>query len=123
MESIPELLKSLKIQSLAGAYANPILTRFLAPIDCFKIPALEWEGRAEGGSSWVYRYCAMLNPSATDVFPNVLTWTMRPLCVLWVMCHVRSIPYRAGGGGVRRDRLGRTILKSLYLMRSMSGVR
>jgi hypothetical protein len=26
--------------SLAGRYDNPILTRFLIPIDCFKIPAL-----------------------------------------------------------------------------------
>jgi hypothetical protein len=25
--------------SLAGRYDNPILTRFLAPIDCLKIPA------------------------------------------------------------------------------------
>jgi hypothetical protein len=33
-------LKSLQIRALAGWYDNPIPTRFLAPIDCLKIPAL-----------------------------------------------------------------------------------
>jgi hypothetical protein len=44
MESILGLLKSLKIWALAGRYDNPIPTQFLAPIDCYKIPALvnEW---------------------------------------------------------------------------------
>jgi hypothetical protein len=41
LESILGLLKSLKIRALAGRYNNPIPTRFLAPIDCFKIPAQE----------------------------------------------------------------------------------
>ena len=31
---------SASLCSLAGRYDNPIPTRFLAPIDCFKIPAL-----------------------------------------------------------------------------------
>jgi hypothetical protein len=31
---------SASLCSLAGQYDNPILTRFLAPIDCLKIPAL-----------------------------------------------------------------------------------
>ncbi len=39
LESILGLLKSLKIRALAGRYDNPIPTRFLAPIDCLKIPA------------------------------------------------------------------------------------
>jgi hypothetical protein len=39
VESIPGLHKSLKIPALAGRYGNPITTRFLAPIDCLKIPA------------------------------------------------------------------------------------
>jgi hypothetical protein len=38
-ESIPGLLRSLKIPSLAGGYDNPIPTRFLASTDCSKIPA------------------------------------------------------------------------------------
>jgi hypothetical protein len=38
-ESIPGLLKSLKIPTLAGRYDNAIPTRFLTPIDCLKIPA------------------------------------------------------------------------------------
>ena len=38
-ESIPRLLKSLKIPPLAVRYDNPIKTRFLAPIDCSKITA------------------------------------------------------------------------------------
>ncbi len=33
-------MKSASISSLAGLYDNPIPTRFLAPIDCLKIPAL-----------------------------------------------------------------------------------
>jgi hypothetical protein len=40
LESIPGLLKSFKIRALAGRYDNPFPTRFLAPIDCLKIPAL-----------------------------------------------------------------------------------
>jgi hypothetical protein len=39
LESMPGLLKSLQIRVLACRYDNPIPTRFLAPIDCFKIPA------------------------------------------------------------------------------------
>ena len=33
------------ICSLAGRYDNPILSRFLAPIDCLKIPAQEWASK------------------------------------------------------------------------------
>jgi hypothetical protein len=33
-------LKGLQIRALAGRYDNPIPTRFLALIDCSKIPAL-----------------------------------------------------------------------------------
>ncbi len=32
------LLFSLTIRALAGRYGNPVPTRFLAPIDCSKIP-------------------------------------------------------------------------------------
>ncbi len=39
-ESIPGLLKRLQIGALAGRFDNPIPTRFLAPTDCSKIPAL-----------------------------------------------------------------------------------
>jgi hypothetical protein len=39
-ESIPGLLKSLKIPPLAERYDNAIPTRFLASIGCSKIPAL-----------------------------------------------------------------------------------
>jgi hypothetical protein len=38
LKSIPGLFISLKIQPLAGRYDNPIPPRFLAPIDCSKIP-------------------------------------------------------------------------------------
>ncbi len=34
---------SAKLRSLAGRYDNPIPSRFLAPINCLKIPALSWE--------------------------------------------------------------------------------
>ncbi len=33
-------MNSASLCSLAGRYDNPIPTRFLAPIDCLKIPAL-----------------------------------------------------------------------------------
>ncbi len=39
-ESILGLPNSLKTRPLAGRYDNPIPTRFLAPVDCLKIPAL-----------------------------------------------------------------------------------
>jgi hypothetical protein len=48
-----KLLRSPEIDSslcsLAGRYDNPIPTHFLAPIDCSKIPALEWEYLEEKG--------------------------------------------------------------------------
>jgi hypothetical protein len=37
-KSIPRI-NSASLCSLAGQYDNPIPTRFLAPIDCLKIPA------------------------------------------------------------------------------------
>jgi hypothetical protein len=40
LEPILGLLKSLTVLALAGRYGNSIPTRFLAPIDCLKIPAL-----------------------------------------------------------------------------------
>jgi hypothetical protein len=40
-ESILGFIKSLKIRALASWFDNPVPTRFLTPIDCFKIPALE----------------------------------------------------------------------------------
>jgi hypothetical protein len=39
-ESIPRNEFRQPISSLTGRYDNPIPTRFLAPIDCLKIPAL-----------------------------------------------------------------------------------
>ncbi len=39
---------SASLCSLAGRYANPIPTRFLAPIDCLKIPALVRVDRDQG---------------------------------------------------------------------------
>ncbi len=41
LESIPGLHKSLPIRALGVRYANPILTQFLVPIGCSKIPALD----------------------------------------------------------------------------------
>jgi hypothetical protein len=47
-------MNSASLYSLAGRYDNPIPTRFLAPIVCFKIPALSIKrfyhaGTKEGG--------------------------------------------------------------------------
>jgi hypothetical protein len=36
-------MNSARLCSLAGRYDNPILTRFLAPIECLKIPPLDQE--------------------------------------------------------------------------------
>ncbi len=40
---------SARLHSLAGRYDNPIPTRFLAPLDCLKIPA---QGTFLGIDSW-----------------------------------------------------------------------
>jgi hypothetical protein len=53
LESILGLHKSLKIRALAGRYDNPIHTRFLAPIDCLKIPAQIDECEFSGPTLWV----------------------------------------------------------------------
>ncbi len=37
-------MNSASLCSLAGRYDNPIPTRFLAPIDCLKIPAQYFRG-------------------------------------------------------------------------------
>ncbi len=51
-ESIPRShfqgIDSASLCGLAGRYDNPISTRFVAPIDCLKIPALNsWESLAQ----------------------------------------------------------------------------
>jgi hypothetical protein len=40
------------LSSLVGRYDNPIPTRFLAPLGCYKIPALH--------SKWNVLYCALI---------------------------------------------------------------
>jgi hypothetical protein len=47
-ESIPR--NEFRLSSLAGRYDNPIPTRFLAPIDCLKTPALPLKNRGRGGA-------------------------------------------------------------------------
>ncbi len=42
-------IDSASLSSLAGRYDNPIPTRFLAPIDCSKIPALPSVSEGHGG--------------------------------------------------------------------------
>ncbi len=37
------LIDSTNLCSLAGRYDNPIPTQILAPVDCLKIPALEFK--------------------------------------------------------------------------------
>jgi hypothetical protein len=49
LESILELLKSLKIGLWWAGTINPILNRFLAPIDCLKFPAQKKRGRSGVG--------------------------------------------------------------------------
>jgi hypothetical protein len=49
-ESIPGLLKSLKIPSLAGRYDNSVPIRFLVPIDSSKIPAQDSNKKFYKGS-------------------------------------------------------------------------
>jgi hypothetical protein len=45
---------SARLCTLAGRYDNPIPTRFLAPIDCLKIPALK--AVCKGGYEYVQYY-------------------------------------------------------------------
>ncbi len=42
LESIPGILTRLQIRALAVQHDNPIPSQFLAPIDCYKIPALAY---------------------------------------------------------------------------------
>ncbi len=44
-------INSASLCSLAGRYNNPIPTRFLAPIDCLKIPEQEL-GEKRGRQQW-----------------------------------------------------------------------
>jgi hypothetical protein len=44
-------MNSASLCSLAGRYDNPIFTRFLAPIDCLKIPALQFKNTTSGFKS------------------------------------------------------------------------
>ncbi len=48
-------MNSANLWSLAGRYDNPIPTRFLAPIDCFNIPAQRrniFEFLPQGEETW-----------------------------------------------------------------------
>ncbi len=53
-------INSASLCSLAGRYDNPIPTRFLAPIDCLKIPALSM---CPGARSWRWRTCTGSHPA------------------------------------------------------------
>jgi hypothetical protein len=46
-------MNSASLCSLAGRYDNPIPTRFLAPIDCLKIPALKLRESSEAVGFWL----------------------------------------------------------------------
>ncbi len=52
--------------SLAGRYDNPIPTRFLVPVDCLKIPALD----GPTGSTYFFSvvFTPSLRPATTTVF-------------------------------------------------------
>jgi hypothetical protein len=77
-ESIPGLLKSLKIPSLAGRYDNPVPIRFLAPIDCSKIPAKASYAKFEKSSGFHVRITDMhLHVRVNDAHPKNFT---RSLC-------------------------------------------
>ncbi len=60
---------SNKLCSLAGRYENPIPIRFLAPTNCFKIPAQEWvqlplnKPNQEGEIFWRYAHVLYLSKS------------------------------------------------------------
>ncbi len=55
-------IDSASLSSLAGRYDNPISTRFLAPTDCSKIPALLLAlggGGGGGGGGLRVHYCIL----------------------------------------------------------------
>ena len=51
-----------------GRYNNPIPTRFLAPIDCFKIPALATLASGIGSLESIPRLHNMKNEDEDDFF-------------------------------------------------------
>ncbi len=59
-------INSASLCSLAGRYANPIPIRFLAPIDCLKVPALS--------SYWLAHFYLMKNPAKCC---SILVWIAR----------------------------------------------
>ncbi len=67
-------MNSASLCSLAGRYDNPIPTRFLAPIDCLKIPALVI-------SSPVFflaarRPASNISTKTRYIVKNILLWTL-----------------------------------------------
>ncbi len=50
---------SARLCSLAGRYDNPISTRFIAPIDCLKIPAQICQFK-NGGGERITKFCSLV---------------------------------------------------------------
>jgi hypothetical protein len=62
---------SARLCSLAGRYHNPIPTRFLAHIDCLKIPALEYDGPlCHFNITQEKRYVYSIEPKSTVLLQN-----------------------------------------------------
>jgi hypothetical protein len=55
-ESIPRI-DSASLCSPAGQYDNPIPTRFIAPIDCSKIPAQDFQCSRILLNGWMRPHC------------------------------------------------------------------
>jgi hypothetical protein len=63
-------MNSASLSSLAGRYDNPIPTRFLAPIDCLKIPALYSSLLVSSGHQLVLKVAeryTFINPKLSTV--------------------------------------------------------
>ncbi len=78
-------MNSASLCSLAGRYDNPLPTRFLAPTDCLKIPALYIIFTAVAGeflclnSGWMLRFRTLTNYSPPFVDPQLI-WS--PLVIV-----------------------------------------
>ncbi len=79
-------MNSASLCSLAGRYDNPIPTRFLAPIDCLKIPALSpntWIGKK--GTSETALVKGIM--SRDEYYNNKLELYVHALMVFTIICN------------------------------------
>ena len=106
---IDSKVNSASLCSLAGRYDNPIPVRFLAPIDCLKIPAQFSEQVQVGKTCYcACTVCCDMHNSLYSGQDKLTWWHWWHFHCCSSSCH--CFPYRPGGRldrpGGRRDRPG-----------------